>query len=58
MTPARFCQHERARFYRVSSLARLAFGRVPAVELWHCPMCKSTIALEGVRKAHSRSAAA
>jgi len=33
-------------------------GPLPAVELWYCPDCKSTISVEGIREARSRVAAA
>jgi hypothetical protein len=47
------CHHERARFYSIQQL-----GNLPPVELWHCPTCKSTISVEGVRQASKRPAAA
>ena len=47
------CNHERARFYSVQQL-----GKLPPVELWHCPTCKSTISVEGVRHARNRQVAA
>jgi len=47
------CNHERARFYSVQQL-----GKLPPVELWHCPTCKSTISVEGVRRARDRQVAA
>ena len=53
MTSRQICHHERARFYSVQQL-----GNFPPVELWHCPMCKSTISVDGVRNVRKRPAAA
>jgi len=47
------CRHDRARFFSVQRL-----GKLPPIELWHCPSCKSTISVEGVRNARKREAAA
>ena len=53
MAPRQVCRHKRARFFSVQQL-----GKLPPVELWHCPTCKSTISVEGVRRACTRPAAA
>ncbi|MFH1732892.1 MAG: hypothetical protein ABIF82_14740 [Planctomycetota bacterium] len=39
------CRHKRARFHSVQKL-----GGPPSVELWHCSMCNSTLAAQGVPK--------
>ena len=44
MAPTTLCTHERARFHSVQRL-----GRLPPVELWQCPSCKSTVAAETLR---------
>ena len=49
MAPRRICKHERARFHSIQRL-----GNQPPVELWHCPSCNSTIAVETVRRASAR----
>ena len=41
MAPRQVCAHSRARFHSVQRL-----GRLPPVELWHCPACKSTLSAE------------
>ncbi len=41
MAPRQVCKHERARFYAVQRL-----GKLPPVELWHCPTCKSTVSAD------------
>ena len=53
MAPRQACQHERARFHRVQRL-----GKLPPVELWHCPACKSTITAPANRKQRRPVAAA
>ena len=53
MTRTIRCHHEKARFYAVQQL-----GRLEPVELWHCPDCRSTISVDGVRQAAKRPAAA
>jgi len=52
MAPRQMCGHERARFHSVQQL-----GRLPPVELWHCPTCKSTLAAESIGKARPVAAA-
>ena len=52
MAPRQICHHERARFYSIQRL-----GKLSPVELWHCPTCKSTISLDGIRNAHRPAAA-
>jgi len=32
-------------------------GKLPPVELWHCPVCKSTISAQAVAKAKKEAAA-
>jgi len=53
MAPRQLCSHERARFHSVQQL-----GRLPPVELWHCPSCKSTISAESIGRARKPVAAA
>jgi hypothetical protein len=53
MASGQTCTHSRARFHSVQRL-----GRLPPVELWQCPTCKSTIAAETVRMASRPLAAA
>ena len=53
MALRQMCSHEQARFHSVQRL-----GRLPPVELWHCPTCKSTIARDNVGKGRSSSVAA
>ena len=53
MAPRDVCYHEKARFYGSQQL-----GKQPPVELWHCPTCKSTVSVDGVRNAGLRPAAA
>ena len=53
MAPRQLCTHERARFHSVQRL-----GRLPSVELWHCPACKSTVAAENVGRSRRAVAAA
>ena len=45
MAPREACSHERARFHSIQRL-----GQLPPVELWHCPVCKSTLAAESLGK--------
>jgi len=40
------CHHEHARFFTVQKL-----GELPAVELWHCPACKSTLSADTLKAA-------
>jgi len=47
------CTHERARFHGVQRL-----GKLPPVELWHCPACKSTVSAESIGKKRKLVAAA
>jgi len=47
------CRHERAKFFTVQRL-----GAQPPIELWHCPTCKTTLSVDGVRAARKRPAAA
>jgi hypothetical protein len=53
MTRKPICLHERARFHSVQRL-----GSGPAVELWHCPTCQSTVAVDSIRRHVGRVAAA
>ena len=53
MAPRQVCKHERARFYAVQRL-----GKLPPVELWHCPTCKSTVSAQTLGKRPRRAAAA
>jgi len=53
MAPRERCDHARARFHSVQRL-----GRLPPVELWHCPACHSTLSVETVRRARRSAAAA
>ena len=53
MAPRQLCSHERARFHSVQRL-----GRLPPVELWHCPTCNSTISAESIGRARKPVAAA
>ena len=39
------CRHEHARFHSVQRL-----GRLPAIELWQCPDCKSTVSAQSLGK--------
>ena len=52
MAPRGMCKHERARFYAVQRL-----GKLPAVELWRCPTCKSTVSAESLGKKRREAAA-
>jgi len=52
MAPRQLCTHEGARFHSVQRL-----GRLPPVELWHCPACKSTVAAESVGRTRQPVAA-
>ena len=62
MAPRAVCAHERARFHSVQRL-----GRLPPVELWHCPACTparrslgeggSTLAAESLGKPNRSIAA-
>jgi len=53
MAPRQVCKHERARFYAVQRL-----GKLPPVELWQCPTCKSTLSAESLGKKRRQIAAA
>ena len=52
MAPRQICRHKRARFYAVQRL-----GKLPPVELWQCPACKSTISAESLGKKRRTAAA-
>ena len=52
MAPRQLCKHEKAQFLGVQRL-----GKLPPVELWQCPACKSTLSAETLGK-KSREAAA
>ncbi len=52
MAPRQVCRHERARFHSVQRL-----GKLPPVELWHCPACKSTVSAETLGKKRRTAAA-
>ena len=45
MAPRQVCKHERAELYSVQRL-----GRLPPVELWRCPECRSTFSAESLNK--------
>ena len=53
MTARQGCAHERARFYAVQRL-----GHALPVGLWHCPACKSTVAVEATSRMSKPLAAA
>ena len=53
MMSGRVCGHEHARFHSVQRL-----GRLPPVELWHCPQCKSTLSAETLGRSRRSVAAA
>ena len=53
MAPRQACNHERAHFHSIQRL-----GKLPPVELWHCPSCKSTVSAQAVHKAAKPVAAA
>jgi len=53
MAPREACPHERARFHSIQRL-----GRLPPVELWHCPACHSTVSLETIKRTAKPVAAA
>ncbi|MFH1730045.1 MAG: hypothetical protein ABIF82_00160 [Planctomycetota bacterium] len=53
MAPRQTCRHERARFHSVQRL-----GKQPPVELWQCPVCKSTVSAESIGKVRKPVAAA
>jgi len=52
MAPRQRCTHGRARFHGVQRL-----GKLPPVELWHCPACKSTVSAETLGKKRRQTAA-
>ena len=52
MAPRHVCKHRRARFHSVQKL-----GHFEAVELWHCPTCKSTLSAETVQESRRPTAA-
>ena len=53
MTARQGCTHGRARFYAVERL-----GQTLPVGLWHCPTCKSTVAVEATSRTSKPLAAA
>jgi uncharacterized protein YlaI len=53
MAPRDICTHDRARFHAVQRL-----GRLPPIELWHCPTCKSTLSAATIERARRSVAAA
>ena len=54
MAPRNVCRHERAHFHSIQRL-----GKLPPLELWQCPVCKSTIAKESLMlRPDSKTAAA
>ena len=53
MAPRQGCSHEHAVFHSVQRL-----GRLPPVELWHCPTCKSTLSTQSVHRVDRPVAAA
>jgi len=54
MAPRQVCKHERAEFHSIQRL-----GKLPPVELWHCPACNSTISAPMLhKKAHRKEVAA
>ena len=52
MAPRQVCKHERARFHGVQRL-----GKLPPVELWRCPSCKSTVSAQTLGKKRRTAAA-
>jgi len=52
VAPREACKHERARFHSVQKL-----GKLPPVELWHCPVCKSTVSAESLHRRRRQVAA-
>ncbi len=52
VSPRHICKHDRARFHGVQRL-----GKLPPVELWHCPACKSTVSAESLGKRRKPAAA-
>jgi len=53
MAPRQTCNHEQAYFHSVQQL-----GNLPPIELWHCPVCKSTISAQTLHKMAKPVAAA
>jgi hypothetical protein len=53
MAPRQPCAHEHARFHSVQRL-----GRLPPIELWHCPTCNSTVAAASLDRTRRPVAAA
>jgi hypothetical protein len=53
MTRSKTCSHEHARFHSIQRL-----GSLPAVELWHCPACKSTVSAKTLGRGDRSVAAA
>ena len=53
MAPRQGCSHPRVIPHGVQRL-----GRLPPVELWHCPACKSTLSAETLTRAGKPVAAA
>ena len=52
MAPRQMCKHERARFHSVQRL-----GKLPPIELWQCPACKSTLSAQTLGKTQKTAAA-
>jgi hypothetical protein len=46
------CTHEHARFHSVQRL-----GRLPPIELWHCPTCRSTVTVDSIGRTRRPAAA-
>ena len=53
MAPRQICHHERASFLGVQRL-----GKLPPIELWQCPACKSTLSAQSLGKKRKQVAAA
>ena len=53
MAPREGCKHERAKFHSVQRL-----GMQPPVELWHCPVCKTTLAKQTLEAGMKKPVAA
>ena len=52
MAPRQLCKHKGAQFLGVQRL-----GKLPPVELWQCPSCKSTVSGETLGKKRKTAAA-
>ena len=52
MAAREVCKHKHAEFYAVQRL-----GKLPPVELWRCPTCRSTVSAETLGKKRKIAAA-